>query len=120
MPPGTRSAASMAEMKRSPTFHLRGGDLRQRIWIRDVLVDEEATPAAFHCVVVGSMKWDARTHQRHVVRPFASDGLTWTEGDTVLLFEQHLLLQQEVPEILIGSELVTKAVDHLGKEIVQG
>jgi hypothetical protein len=106
-------------MNLSLKAHLLWRQLRQAVWIDDIFVNKEAAPTAFDRVEMFPVKWNAWTNDPHVALAIVTDRLAGTEWDTMLAFQNYLLLEQEVLQLSIGRKLEAQWAHDLLEEIVQ-
>src|SRR5512140_992026 len=119
MPPGAISSVLMARTRWSLKAQVLRRRLRQAVRVGDVLVHEQAAPAAPHRIEVFPVKRDARTYDSHVAGAVGRQGLAGTERDAVFRLEHHLLLEEEVLQFRVGRELETHRLDDLREELAQ-
>ncbi|MDK2835062.1 MAG: hypothetical protein PWP63_2149 [Methanolobus sp.] len=74
-------------------------------------MDIKPTPAALHRIEVLPVERYARTYKLHVVLTLTRQPLAGTIRVALLFFQQDFLLQQEIHEFRVRTELISKGID---------
>src|ERR1700722_2867020 len=80
IPPGAISLVLIARMNLSFKAHVLWRELGKAIRVRDILVDEEAAPAAFDGVEVFPVEGNTGENDLHVARAVGAYGLQGQNG----------------------------------------
>jgi hypothetical protein len=119
IPPGAISLVLIARMNLSFKAHVLWRELGKAIRVRDILVDEEAAPAAFDGVEVFPVEGNTGANDLHVARAVVAYGLAGAEWDAVLGLQRDLLFEQKILQLHVRREFKAQRPDNLVEKILK-